>query len=130
MQSQSQSHSQSLTVECKLFDFRVNEKDHFQIQMFGIDQNRCTYSITVNDFNPFIYIRVGNKWTVNDCDLFIDHLKSHDDLKFQAKNIIKYELIKKKSLYGFDAGKQYNFIFISCKNMFFIHKMKSLYYDN
>ena len=117
------------TLECKLFDFAVNEKDHFQIQMFGIDQKRNTYSITVNDFNPFIYIRVGNRWTKNDCDLFIEHLKSHPDIGHQAKNIIDYELIKKKSLYGFDGGKQYNFIFISCKNMFFIHKMKSLYYD-
>jgi hypothetical protein len=116
-------------LECKLFDFHVNEKDHFQIQMFGIDQNRNTYSITVNDFNPFIYIRVGNRWTANDCDLFIEHLKSHPDIGHQAKNIIKYELIKKKSLYGFDGGKKYNFIFISCKNMFFIHKIKSLYYD-
>ena len=78
-------------LECKLFDFAVNEKDHFQIQMFGIDQKRNTYSITVNDFNPFIYIRVGHRWTKNDCDLFIDHLKSHPnpDIKFQAKNIIK-----------------------------------------
>ena len=82
------------TLECKLFDFAVNEKDHFQIQMFGIDQKRNTYSITVNDFNPFIYIRVGNRWTKNDCDLFIDHLKSHPDIGHQAKNIIKYELIK------------------------------------
>ena len=121
--------SKNPILECKLFDFHVNEKDHFQIQMFGIDQERNTYSITVNDFNPFIYIRVGNRWTQNDCDLFIDHLKTHSDIGFQAKNIIKYELIKKKSLYGFDGGKQYNFIFISCKNMFFIHKLKSLYYD-
>ena len=87
-QSHPQSHSHMSILECKLFDFHVNEKDQFQIQMFGIDQNRNTYSITVNDFNPFIYIRVGNRWTQNDCDLFIDHLKSHPDIGHQAKNII------------------------------------------
>ena len=112
-------------MSCKLFDFVVNETDNFQIQMFGIDEHRNTYSITVNDFNPFVYIKVGNKWNKTDCDEFIEYLKK----EIPHSNIIKYDLIQKKSLYGFDAGKQYNFIFISCKNMFFIHKLKSLYYD-
>ena len=129
MTNMSTSMSKSNSIECKLFDFVINEKDNFQIQMFGIDENRNTYSITVNDFNPFIYIKVGDKWNKQDGEDFIDHLKKHPDFGHQAKSIISYEMIKKKSLYGFDGGKYYNFIFISCKNMFFIHKLKSLYYD-
>jgi DNA polymerase elongation subunit (family B) len=113
------------THVCKLFDFVVNESDNFQIQMFGIDEHRNTYSVTVNDFNPFVYIKVGNKWTKTDCDEFVEYIKK----EIPHSNILKYELIQKKSLYGFDGGKKYNFLFISCKNMFFIHKLKSLYYD-
>jgi len=119
-----------MPIECKLIDFVINEKDNFQIQMFGIDQERNTYSVMINDFSPFVYIKVGNKWTKNDCDEFIEHLKTHPDFGYMAKkNIVKYEMVQKKTLYGFDEGKYYNFIYISCKNMFFIHKLKSLYYD-
>ena len=87
-----------MPLQCKLIDFVIKEKDNFQIQMFGIDEKRNTYSVTINDFNPFVYIKVGNKWTKKDCDDFIDHLKGHPDFGYQAKqNIVKYELIQKKS---------------------------------
>ena len=119
-----------MPLTCKLFDFVVNEKDNFQIQMFGIDAERNTYSITVNDFSPFVYIKVGNKWNKKNCDDFIEHLKTHPEFGYQAKqNIVSYEIIQKKILYGFDGGKFHNFIFISFKNMYFIHKLKSLYYN-
>jgi len=118
-----------MAIKCKLVDFTVNDRDAFIIQMFGINETRETFSITINNFTPFIYIKVGIKWTKQTCDDFIEHFKTHPTLAYSAKNIVSYELIKKKSLYGFDGGKYYNFIFISCKNMSFIHKLKALYYD-
>ena len=34
----------------------------FVIQMFGIDEKGETYSISVDDFYPFFYIRVSDLW--------------------------------------------------------------------
>ena len=44
-------------------------------------------------------------------------------------NMVKYELVEKKTLYDFDASKYYKFICIYAKNIGFINKLKSLYYD-
>ena len=118
-----------MAIRCKLVDFVTNETEQFTIQMFGINVNHETFSITVTDFNPFIYIKVGSRWTINNCHEFMDHLKTLDGFNYVIKHVVSYELIQKKSLYGFDAGKYYNFMYISCKNMSFIYRLKALYYD-
>lgn len=123
-----------MTLQMRLLDFKVNDKPDsvYSINMYGIDEKRKTYSITVNNFKPFIYILVNENWTSQKVDEFIQHLKENEDtgLAFQSReNIVKYKLVKKKKLYGFDGGKLYNFIYIETKNVMFIHKIKSLYYD-
>jgi len=117
-------------TECKLIDFNVSDKEEFVIQMFGIDESRKTYSISIYDYTPFIYIRVGNDWTTKHCDEFIDHLKNHENgaIKYSFKTIVSYEMVSKKSLYGFDGGKFHKFIYIRSKNMKFIYAIKQLYY--
>ena len=117
-------------TECKLIDFNVSDKEEFVIQMFGIDESRKTYSISIYDYTPFIYIRVGNDWTTTKCDEFIEHLKNHENgaIKYSFKKIVSYEMVSKKSLYGFDGGKFHKFIYIRSKNMKFIYAIKQLYY--
>lgn len=121
-----------MALQIKMIDFQVSDmRDEFSIQMYGLDENRKTYSITVNHFNPFLYILVSNEWSKSKTDDFIEHFKQHENKSISkgAEDIVSYEWVKKKTLYGFDANKYYNFVYISCKNMSFIHKLKSLYYD-
>ena len=118
-----------MAIRCKLIDFVVNDSDQFKIQMFGINSKRETFSITVNDFMPFVYVKVGATWNKSKCGEFVDHLKSLQGFNYVAKHIVSYELVSRKKLYGFDGGKYYNFICIYCRNMSFIHKLKTLYYD-
>lgn len=121
-----------MSIECKLVDFVVNEYfDSFQIQMFGIDEKRNTYSILVKNYLPFVYIRLSSIWTQTTCDEFINFLKQNENptIKRASQHIVSYEIVKKKSLYGFDGGKYHKFLFIKAKTMSFIHALKSLYYD-
>lgn len=121
-----------MALRIKLIDFQVSDMDEdFHIQMYGLDENRTTYSILVNHFNPFVYIKVSNSWSKHKTDEFIDHLRSHPNYSVArgSADIVSYEWVKKKSLYGFDANQYYNFIYISCKNMSFVYKLRSLYYD-
>jgi len=121
-----------MTLQIKMIDFQVSDmKDDFRIQMYGLDESRKTYSITVNHFNPFVYIKVSNDWSKYKTDEFIEHLRNNENISIAkgSEDIVSYEWVKKKTLYGFDANKYYNFVYISCKNMSFIHKLKSLYYD-
>ena len=121
-----------MALQIKMIDFQVSDMyDDFTIQMYGLDEHRKTYSITVNHFNPFVYILVSNDWSKSKTEEFIDHFKEHENKSISkgAEDIVSYEWVKKKTLYGFDANKYYNFVYISCRNMGFIHKLKSLYYD-
>jgi DNA polymerase elongation subunit (family B) len=116
-------------MECKLIDFVVSDREQFIIQMFGIDEARTTYSITVHDFHPFVYIRVGDNWNKTKADRFMDHLKESETTKQSYKFVYHYELVQQKTLYGFDGGKMHNFIYISCQNMKMIYALKNLYYN-
>ena len=121
-------------MEVKLLDFQVKEDDDndFIIEMYGLNKERQTYCIHISDFKPFVYIKVSKQWSKFKTNEFIEHLKTHEDKSISlsaTENIVSYEWVKKKTLYGFDANEYYNFVYISCKNMRFIHKLKSLYYD-
>ena len=120
-----------MTIECKLVDFVVNDSDEFRIQMFGIDEQRNSYSITIKNYTPFVYLRVGDNWTAVICDEFMKHLMNHEtgNIKANYKFVDKYKMVTQKALYGFDGGKYHKFIQIFCKNLKFIYAIKHLYYD-
>ena len=70
-----------ITYEVKLIDFVVSDytSSDFVIQMFGINEFRKSFSITIDDFEPFVYIKVGNNWNQGDVDKFIEHMMDHPD---------------------------------------------------
>lgn len=122
----------------KCVDFVVSDfrDDSFEITMYGIDENRKSYCAKIEDFKPFLYIKVGNNWTINTVKAFIDHLKltsaksgDYQLSKLLDENVHDIKLVKHKTLYDFDANKYYNFIYISSHNLKLMYKLKGLYYD-
>ncbi len=123
-------------VQFRCIDFKVSDykDDRFRIQIFGIDQNRKTYSLRIDDFKPYFYIKVGDHWTNQTMYDFIDYIKEtkKDDyglIKNLNENINEIKLVKHKTLYHFDNHKLHTFIYISCHNLSLFYKIKSLYYD-
>ena len=89
---------------CKLLDFKVIEQDDledgdkfYDIQMFGIDEKRRTYSITIKNFKPFFYIKIPNSW---DNEMVIAYMKNiKSAIGYSKKFIIEYDLVKYNKLY-------------------------------
>ena len=43
--------------------------------MFGMDIEGKTYSVRVMNYQPFIYVKVGDEWTMRDKSYFMELLK-------------------------------------------------------
>jgi len=123
----------------KLTDFNVyNEKTEpenpdaqfmFQVQMFGINETGETCSLTVENFKPFFYIKVPDKWTDEMTILFMTHIKGKKEIgAFYAKSIESCKLVEHKNLYGFDGGKLHKFLIIRFLNVQCFNKIKNLWY--
>ena len=128
----------------RVFDFNVyndtpfcsddgeqNYKDtsSFVIQMFGVDENGKTYSLTAEGFCPFFYVMVDENWNIKIKDEFMTHLKIKMGSRFED-SITRCKIIKRKKLYGFDGGKEYKFIFLEFSNLNAFNKAKNLWYSD
>lgn len=107
----------------------------FTIQMFGIDEKGKSCSITVNDYCPFFYVKVGDHWNIEKKLVFLQHVKNiiNGRGNYYDEAIVDCKLIKRKKLYGFDGGKKYNFVMLKMKNMQAFYKIRNLWnkvYEN
>jgi len=109
--------------------YSKSNKKQFMIQMFGINEQGKTCSIVVNDYCPFFYIKVTNNWSIEKKNLFLEHIKNNVG-KYLENNIVDFKLIKRKKLYGFDAGTTYKFIIIKMTTMQTFYKVRNLWYHN
>ena len=136
----------------KLFDFNVtNEKNMdvagdgsdeneevstfkkdnntFVIQMFGINEQGEKASITVQEYQPFFYLKVPNTWGQKMKTEFVNHLKAKIG-RYYENSIVECKLIEKKKLYEFDAGKLHRFIMIKFANVPAYNKIKNFWYHD
>lgn len=107
--------------------FKDNAK--FVIQMFGINEEGKSASIIVEDYQPYFYLRVSNKWGQTKKNQFIDHIKSKIGA-FYKDSITECKIIERKKLYEFDAGKLHRFILVKFANVPAYNKVKNLWYHD
>ena len=112
-----------LTEEKRVY----KDKTQFFIQIFGINEQGKTCSIVATDFKPFFYVKVAEHWDTGLKNAFIEYL-IHKMGKFYDQSIHSCILIKRKQLYGFDAGKKYKFLKIEFHNTSAFNKAKNLWY--
>ena len=109
-------------------DHKFNrDKSTFVIQMFGINEQGEKASITVQEYPPFFYVKVPNKWGQKMKVEFQNHLKTKVG-RYYENSIIECKLIERKKLYEFDAGKLHRFIMIKFANVPAYNKVKNLWY--
>lgn len=106
------------------------DKKQFTIQMFGINEQGETCCIVVRDYQPFFYAKVPESWGFDAKALFIADIKKAVG-KFGEESILTDEckLIRRKTLYGFDGGKDHKFLMLKFKNMATMNKVKTLWYE-
>jgi DNA polymerase elongation subunit (family B) len=112
------------------FKKQAKDKKHFVIQMFGINERGETCCIIVRNYEPFFYVKVPETWGFEAKARFISELKKTIG-KFSEDSILVDEckLLRRKTLYGFDGGKDHKFLLLKFKNMATMNKVKNLWYE-
>jgi len=110
---------------------KKSRKDNaeFIIQMFGLNEKGETCSIQVEDFKPFFYVMVNDKWNTVTKNNFLSFIKKKIG-KYYENSITECLIIKRKKLYGFDGGKEHKFIKFEFKNMGAYNRVKNLWYTD
>lgn len=108
--------------------YQGNQNKKMVIQIFGINELGETCALFVEDMNPFFYVLVPDTWNEytkkNFINAMIKQLRVGEDAIIKDKCAI----VKRKKLYGFDGGKQHNFIVLYFKNLEIMNKVKNLWY--
>ena len=104
------------------------EPRKFMIQMFGVNEQGQTCSITVHDFSPFFFLRVGDDWDQGTVNAFMRELYASSGLKWLEKQVESAQIVQYHKLYGFSAGKKDRFIQIIFNNQNAFNRMKGLWY--
>ena len=106
------------------------DKKKFIIQMFGMDEYGKTYATWVEGFQPFFYVKLSEttEWNESMKKRLVENIRKEIGNYYRG-SITKCTLIKKKKLYGFDAGKEYQFILFMLTNTTVLYRFKNLRYD-
>jgi DNA polymerase elongation subunit (family B) len=98
----------------------------FTIQMFGLNETGDTCSITINDYEPFFYIKVGNDWDQGIANQLLDEIKKK--IWKLASSVLSIQIVDYHKLYGFSGGKKCRFVKITFANMAAFNRVKGLWY--
>jgi DNA polymerase elongation subunit (family B) len=99
----------------------------FYIQMYGLNESGDTCSITITDFQPFFYIKVGDDWDQSNASKFLTHIRQK--VKYNGDLILSCKIIDYSKLYGFTGGKKSRFCLLTFSNIATFNKVKNLWYE-
>lgn len=102
-------------VKTDFSDVFKKDNNEFTIQMFGINEMGETCSLFVKGYKPFFYVSVSDDWDISKKQMFINDLRERLG-EYYEDSIVSATIIKRKKLYGFDAGKFHKFIQIKFNN--------------
>ena len=82
---------------CKLYDFEEyddkednvdlngkkiwGDNKQLKVRMFGMNEIGETFSIIVEGFHPFFYVKVPENWTKSNKMSFYNHIRNLDEMK-------------------------------------------------
>ena len=110
-------------------DSNNNDKTkEFIVQLFGINTLGEDVCIFVKGFTPYLYLKVGDNWGGEQKRSFYTYVANKCGGKERC-GITSFQLISRKKLYGFDAGKQHKFIHVKFNDVESKYKVEKIWYQ-
>jgi len=108
---------------------RPNTDDgKFVIQMFGINESGETCSLFVSDYQPFFFMKVGDKWNQGNVTQLANEIKMKIG-RYYEDAIVSATLVEFNKLYGFSAGKKHKFAKFVFTSQSAFNKVRGLWYQ-
>ena len=102
----------------------------FFVQMFGINSVGETVSMTVSGFKPFFYVKVPDSWKKSAGGDLVSALRIAIGASGKKSDMpIYYDFVHRKTLYGFDGGKQHSFIQLKFESEADMRAAKNCWYS-
>ena len=122
-------------IDIKLDNVYEEEGKAFRMQLFGMNEIGKTYSIVIDDFRPFLFVKIPNrclrykKQTINEVKQYINYMCNY--LRIENNKYIEHiydvEFVKRHKLYGFDNNKEYIFLKITFPSMHEYNQVKRVW---
>ena len=109
-------------------DFVLCKDRKYVVQMFGTNALGESVSVIATEFTPYFYVSVSDDWKTSNKRALVAELYRLVNSKYFVDSIVKTTLIRRKKLYGFNAGKQFKFVRLDFANQQSMRKFKNLWY--
>ena len=105
---------------------QVPDPCEYQIKLFGVTKDGVSVGAIVNGFPPHFYIKVPNDWRQSELNAFMRFIKNKyycitkdgvQNFHTYGDSLLKYDIIERKTIYGFTNDRQFEFIRLVFKNM-------------
>lgn len=101
------------SVDYEILDDEGNDEDKeenkvYHIYLFGVDAEGRSVCLDVENFTPYFYVKVPDNWSQLDVKKLEGSLRRM--LWKQSKHLMSCKLFKRKDAYGFNAGREFNFV--------------------
>lgn len=99
-------------------ELNENETDiNFNVLLSGIDSQKRSVCVFVEDFQPFFYIKVPNNWKKSDLKILVDYCRGHYSIdEIYAEDLVDFQLVKRKPFYGYTHDDMFKFGKLIFKN--------------
>lgn len=85
------------------------DESSFVIEAFGKTKDNQSVYLKINNFTPYFYVEIPKRWQDMHIKKFLNYIKGKTYGKLQ-NSIITYDVVRRKKLYGFTAGKKFSFL--------------------
>ncbi len=76
----------------------------------GIDSQKRSVCVFVEDFQPFFYIKVPNNWKKSDLKILVEYCRGHYSIdEIYADDLVDFQLVKRKPFYGYTHDDMFKF---------------------
>ena len=88
----------------------------YVIRAYGLNAEGQSMCVHINDFTPYFFIRIPQKWTQKEVNRMVDEVGKK--VKYYAKQaLLNSQIVMKKEFYGFTNNKEFKFVRLVFKNI-------------